>query len=623
MQFDNQLEQLREKFVADLPERFQEIQTLYREQLDGKGQREALREALHRLAGLAGTFKAHRISELARNIEIQYSRNQHPNRQENQKIIAILFHRLEEAVHEHLAYPSPDTASDNKRLPPNTEAKTICLIEPCAATANPIATVLEENGYRVDIRHSLAAYADFLEKSQILPALIIVDSQFIDADCNDEPLFSRLKQHIADFPPIIFTSPASDTLSRIAALRAGGSEYLVKPIANNELVNAVEKYLKVAKSHKIMIVDDDSISADYIAQVIEGAGMQARVLTDPLRVFETLSSFKPDLLILDIYMPGCNGIELAQIIRQCCCYNLMPIMFLTTGTDNDQELFALSSGGDELIRKTESHEHLLKKIASRLRRLNQVRSLNEQLQREKQRSDRLRQSQTDFLTYVVHELKSPLHVILGFSELMKMDERLNAEQMDLVNEIIRGGQTLLNTVEDLSEQVKIASGKLPLNIETFDIIPLLTQALSDAAIIGQQAGIRVQGDFATDEARMIKADRRRVGQILNNLLSNAIKYNKPHGRVWVNLQYRCNDMLRINVFDTGMGIAPENLDYAFEAFQRFSVHNSTIEGTGVGLSICSQLIGLMSGHIGVYSELNVGSQFWIELPIAATEQTKP
>lgn len=619
MQFDSQLEQLTGKFTADLPGRFVEIQNLYHAQLESNTHDKALSAALHRLAGLAGTFKAHRISELARTIEIHYNHSEHETSQESQKIIAILFRRLEDAVHEHLAHPRPHNTPEIKNLLfDSKERQTICLIEENPASATQIATVLEENGYRVDIRHSLDSCTDFMQKSQILPSLIIIDSQFIGPSHNGEPMLSRLRQQIGNFPPVIFTSTSSDTVSRINALRAGGSEYLVKPLANNELINAVEKYLKAAKSHKILIVDDDSISAAYIAHVIESAGMQAMVLSDPLRTFEALSSFKPDLLILDIYMPGCNGIELAQIIRQCCCYNLMPIMFLTTGTDNDQELFALSSGGDELIRKTESHEHLLKKIASRLRRLNQVRSLNEQLQREKQRSDRLRQSQTDFLTYVVHELKSPLHVILGFSDLMKMDDQLNPEQMEIVNEIIRGGRTLLNTVEDLSEQVKIASGKLPLNIEAFDVIPLLTQALGDAAIIGQQAGIRVQGDFATNERQMIKADRRRVGQILNNLLSNAIKYNKPNGRVWVSLQNRCNGMLRINVFDTGMGIAPENLDYVFEAFERFSVHNKNIEGTGVGLSICSQLIGLMSGHIGVSSELNVGSQFWIELPIVET-----
>lgn len=616
MQFDSQLEQLREKFTADLPNRFQEVRNLYQELVVSGNYNEAFGSALHRLAGLAGIFKAHRISELARNLEIHYNRNQTEASRETQKIIAILFRQLEEAVHDYLAQPIPREAISIRNLSANKNQKTICLIEDDPADAIQIATVLEENGYRVDIRQSLASCADFVHKSQILPSLIIIAAEFVTPASGGSEIFSRLKEQFSDFPPIILTSTSSDTVSRINALRTGASEYLVKPLGNAELVNVVEKYLKGSVSHKILIVDDDAISADYIAHVIQCAGMQPMVLTDPLRTFEVLTSFKPDLLILDIYMPGCNGIELAQIIRQCCCYNLMPIMFLTTGTDIDQELIALSSGGDELIRKTESNEHILKKIASRLRRLDQIRSLNEQLHREKQRSERLRKSQNDFLAYVVHELKSPLHVILGFSDLMKMDEQLSPEQAEIVDEIIRGGQTLLNTIEDLSEQVKIASGKLALNIENFNIIPLLTQAISDASLLGLQSEISVQSDFAIGQPLQIQADHRRVGQILNNLLSNAIKYNKPNGKVWVSLQTRSNGMLRINIFDTGIGIARENLDYVFEAFERFSTQQNHIEGTGIGLSICRQLIALMSGNIGVSSELNVGSQFWIELPLA-------
>ncbi len=367
----------------------------------------------------------------------------------------------------------------------------------------------------------------------------------------------------------------------------------------------------------VLIIDDDAICADYIAYIVQKAGMQPQVLVDPFQAFETLESFQPDLLILDINMPGCNGIELAQVIRQCCCYNLMPIIFLTTGSDVDRDLCTLSSGGDELILKTESNEQVLQKISSRLRRHSQARLVNEQLSREKQRSERLRKSQSDFLTYVVHELKSPLHVMLGFGELLKMDQNLKPEQREMVDEITRSGKTQLNIIEDLSEQTKIAAGKLPLNISNIDIMPLLTEAIADASVLGLSSDISIQADFVPADTKKIKADPLRLRQILNNLLSNAIKYNKPSGKVWVNLQHRSNGMLRINIIDTGIGIDNNDLEYVFEAFERFSPHHQHIEGTGIGLFICKRLIELMSGQIGVDSQLNIGSQFWIDLPIAS------
>jgi signal transduction histidine kinase len=294
----------------------------------------------------------------------------------------------------------------------------------------------------------------------------------------------------------------------------------------------------------------------------------------------------------------------------------MPIIFLTNGTNIDLETYALSSGGDEFIRKTDTDDYLLKKLTSRLRRLDQIRSLNGQLLHAQQRSERLRKSQNDFLTYVTHELKSPLHVMLGFGNLLKMDNRLNPEQIEMVDEIVRSGQTQLALIEDLSEQVKIATGSLSLKLETFEIAPLLKQVIADASVLGLQSGITVQAEPEAGQSVQIRADRRRLIQILNNLLSNAIKYNKPHGKVRVGLQQRSNGMLRISVIDTGIGIAREDLEYVFEAFERLSAQHRSIEGIGIGLSICSQLIGLMGGNIGVDSELHIGSQFWIELPLS-------
>jgi signal transduction histidine kinase len=295
----------------------------------------------------------------------------------------------------------------------------------------------------------------------------------------------------------------------------------------------------------------------------------------------------------------------------------MPILFLTTGTDIDQELCALGSGGDEFIRKTDPDCYLLEKLSYRLRRLDQIRALHKQLKSAQLRSERLRKSQSDFLTYVVHELKLPLNLILGFSELLQMDDSLNHEQRNLVKEIVKGGHSQLAMIEELSEQVQIAQGQFTLAIESFDVTPLLKQAVANAAILGVESGISVQGHFDPAQTIYIQADSRRVEQILANLLSNAIKYNKPAGKIWINIQQRSNRMLRIEVVDSGIGIAPEDRELIFDAFERLHAAKQGIDGIGIGLSICSQLLTLMHGRIGVESELDVGSTFWIELPLTA------
>lgn len=616
MKFENHLEQLRKKFVLDLAERFQQIQVLYRQFRQDDSQKEALRQSLHRLAGVAGTFKAGRISELARNLEIHLAQSFSTYPREEEKIISILFGQLEKAVAEHLAQQTETESGEDKKLILPRRDKTICLVEDDPLQAEQMALVLQEAGYQVVIHHALPSFSAFLTGEQPLPSLIVMDMVFANSPENGAGIVTQLREQVLDFPPVIFVSVLSDIVSRVNAVRAGATDYLVKPVRHEVLVETVDKYLRKATAYKILIVDDDEISAEYVAAVIDQAGMQSRVLHEPLRIFEVLEDFQPDLLILDIYMPNCTGIELAQSIRQCCCYSLMPIIFLTTNTQIDQELVALSSGGDEFVRKSDSHSYLLHKLESRLLRLRQIRELNHQLQRAQARSEQLRKLQSDFLSYVVHELKTPLHVMLGFGDLLKMDAGLTPEQADMVDEILNSGQTQLDMIGELSERAKIVAGRLKLNIEQFDVYALLKESLNAVLMPSLKNDISLISDFDSRDPLLIEADRRRVGQVIANLLSNAIKYNKPGGSVWVSVQKRSNGSLRITVRDNGIGIETEHLDSVFDAFERLNVQNGNVEGTGIGLSICSQLVQMMGGGIGVESEFNVGSSFWIELPLA-------
>lgn len=616
MHFVSQLELLREKFAADLPARFQEIKALYHDQIRQaeSGDPTLLRQALHRLAGLAGTFKANFISELARNIENRYARESTDTRDENQRIIVILFDRLETAIQQYLTNVKQIDSYHLAKTTIGKSDKSICLIAPENPQTEWLSNVLSENGYLIDHQPNLKAFAESVDNNRKLPSLIIMDAMLNDPNTVQFSIHT-LKAGIKDLPPLIFISEYGDTLSRLEAVRAGASDFLLQPVNRDILLNTVAQFLSPTSSQKILIVDDDAIGAEYIASIIRTAGYQSQVLNAPLRVFEALETFKPDLLILDIYMPDCSGIELAKAIRQCCCHNLMPILFLTTGTDIDQELCALGSGGDEFIRKTDPDSYLLEKLSYRLRRLDQIRALHRQLHAAQQRSERLRKTQSDFLTYVVHELKAPLNLILGFSELLQMDGELNPEQQGMVAEIVKGGRNQLAMINELTEQIQIATGRFALNIESFDIIPLLNQAVSNAALLGSDSGISVQSRFDDKDCVYVFADRRRVEQILANLLSNAIKYNKPFGRVWVDAHRRTNDMLRIEVLDTGIGIAPEDIEIVFEAFERLNAAQSGVDGIGIGLSICSQLLKLMNGRIGLESQLDGGSRFWIELPL--------
>lgn len=611
MQFDNQLERLRTKFNQELPERLRHIQGLYREPriaADGNG---ALRQALHRLVGVAGTFKANRISEIARNLEVLCSENH-----DDAHIIAVLFDHLEKAVAHYLTEQNKTVDDDPTKINLSRSDKTVCLVEDDPLQAEQMALIFEEAGYHVIQHHALPTFAEFLTEKKQLPSLIVMDMVFANSTESGASLIRQLRDKIVDFPPVVFVSVLSDTLSRIQAARAGANDYLVKPLNAETLLATADKYLHPPRTYKILIVDDDEITAEYISFIVMKAGMEPRVLHDPLLTFDALDEFGPDLLILDIHMPHCSGIELAQAIRQCCCHSLMPIIFLTTGTQIDQELAALNSGGDEFVLKSAPDTHLLHKIHSRLQRIDQIRELNQQLLRAQKRSTRLLKSQSDFLTYVVHELKSPLHAILGFGELLQADGNLTPEQTDMINAMVRGGQSQRAIIDELSEHAKIAAGELKLSISRFEIHALLAESIAAMAMFGSKNHVTITREFDHLPPQTVSADQQRTRQVIGNLLSNAIKYNKPGGTIRVSTQRRANGLLRISIRDTGIGIDSEDLDYIFDAFKRLDTRRPEVEGTGVGLSICSRLVQMMGGRIGVDSVLNQGSHFWIELPIS-------
>lgn len=611
MQFDNQLERLRTKFNQELPERLRHIQGLYHERrIDADGN-DALRQALHRLVGVAGTFKANRISEIARNLEVLCAENH-----DDVHIIAVLFDHLEKAVAHYLTEQNKTVDDDPDKVKLSRSDKTVCLVEDDPLQAEQMALIFEEAGYHVIQHHALPTFAEFLTIKKQLPSLIVMDMVFANSTESGASLIRQLRDQIADFPPVIFVSVLSDTLSRIQAARAGANDYLVKPLHAETLLATADKYLRPPRTYKILIIDDDEITAEYISFIVMKAGMEPRVLYDPLLTFDVLDEFSPDLLILDIHMPHCSGIELAQAIRQCCCHSLMPIIFLTTGTQFDQELAALNSGGDEFVRKSDPDTHLLHKIHSRLQRIDQIRELNQQLLRAQKRSARLLKSQSDFLTYVVHELKSPLHAILGFGELLQADDSLTPEQTDMVNAMVRGGQSQRAIIDELSEHAKIAAGELKLSISPFEIHALLAESIEAMTLFGSKNNVTIIREFEHLGPQTVSADQQRTRQVIGNLLSNAVKYNKPGGTIRVSTQRRANGLLRISIRDTGIGIDGEDLDYIFDAFKRVDSQRPDVEGTGVGLSICSRLMQLMGGRIGVDSELNQGSHFWIELPIS-------
>ncbi len=229
---------------------------------------------------------------------------------------------------------------------------------------------------------------------------------------------------------------------------------------------------------------------------------------------------------------------------------------------------------------------------------------------------RANRAKSDFLSRMSHDLRTPLNAILGFAQLLASDD-LDAERMDNVQQILKGGRHLLELVNEVLDIARIESGYLSLSPEPVNAREIVEHAVALVLPLAATRGITVTVDQLGGEWAVL-ADRRRLNQILLNLLSNAVKYNREHGSVTVSLLKRSSDSLRITVTDTGGGIPADKLALLFTPFQRLGAEATAVEGTGLGLALSRGLAEAMGASIGVESEVDRGTKFWIEL--ALTEE---
>jgi two-component system, NtrC family, sensor kinase len=225
------------------------------------------------------------------------------------------------------------------------------------------------------------------------------------------------------------------------------------------------------------------------------------------------------------------------------------------------------------------------------------------------------QHKSEFLANMSHELRTPLNAIIGFSEVLgeRLFGDLNDKQEEYLKDIHASGQHLLSLINDILDLSKIEAGRMELELTDFHLPTALDNALT---LVRERAGRRGIVLRMTTEERLdhVRADERKVRQVVLNLLSNAIKFTLEGGRIEVRAR-PVDGSVEVSVSDTGVGIAPEDQEAIFEEFRQVGTASKKVEGTGLGLALSRKFIELHGGRIWVESQVGVGSTFTFTIPM--------
>jgi signal transduction histidine kinase/CheY-like chemotaxis protein len=221
------------------------------------------------------------------------------------------------------------------------------------------------------------------------------------------------------------------------------------------------------------------------------------------------------------------------------------------------------------------------------------------------------QAKDEFLSRISHELRTPLTAVLGFGQLLQL-EQLGEENADSVNHIVAAGEHLLALINDILDISRIEAGEISMSLEAIVLAEVVEESLS---LLRPLAASRRVNLLSSDIGGVVQADRQRLKQVLLNLVSNAIKYNREEGTVTISSGGATPTTLVCTVADTGVGIAAQDMDRLFQPFDRLGAETMGVEGTGVGLSLSKALTEAMHGSLTAESVQGEGSAFHVTLPI--------
>ena len=387
------LRSLADAFVAELPRRVQEIEDAFARLETASAPDEdarALRHYSHKLAGSAATFGFQRVTACAKRLEHLLDdiigNGRLPLGEEHGEIKSFVDDLREAALPQEVEMDTEDAAGELEELDaasepsPTTststdsdeERRVVFLLLKDDAVAAVLAERFDFYGFDAIVADSPDRIAESI--CPVCHTAIVMDVAFVEADPSVSDTVLSHVSASGGRTHVLFTSDRDDFSVRLLAVRTAGAAFFSSPLDLARIVDTVDGLTSGGgEPYHVLIVDDDAEQVSYHALMLQRAGMITSVVSDPLNMFAVLIEAKPDLILMDMYMPGCSGPELASMIRQQEAFVGVPIVFLSVETNQDKQFQAVSCGADGFLVKPIRPDHLVIAVSNRIERTRNMR----------------------------------------------------------------------------------------------------------------------------------------------------------------------------------------------------------------------------------------------------------
>lgn len=371
----------------------------------------------------------------------------------------------------------------------------------------------------------------------------------------------------------------------------------------------------------ILIVDDEPNNLKVLYDLLSQHSYEVRAARDGQMALDTVQAATPDLILLDIKMPGMTGYDVCQRLKANPETRDVPVIFISALNQVEDIVKAFDVGGVDYITKPFQHAEVMARVRTHLTIIQQQRQLTFQQEqiaamrrRDRDRFDHLTAMREQFVRSAAHDLKNPLALVTGYASMLRrFDEvRTSPKILECVEQIEYSGEQMLSLITSMLDYVRMQSG-LNLDLEQVSLPDFLANIIDGHRANAQEKGINLVFK-APDEDLHVKIDRQLMKRVFDNLLSNAIKYSPADTTTEVELVVDRN-RAATHIRDQGYGIQQDEIPHLFEPFYRAAQKGQDIEGSGLGLSVVREILQQHIGSIEVKSTPGKGSTFSVYLPL--------